>query len=570
MKLSLLGSQFVVMVFFLVFLFSCGGSSESSATKNPTEIVPDTTNTAIESTSKKELVFTNKTDELGFNHQWGIVDLPPKEGLVAELYQLAGGMALGDYDQDGDIDVFVTAGNKEKSKLFQKQTDGSFKDVALSAGVQLTGFYSGPSFADIDNDGDVDLFVGGIGKTKSKVFINEGNGHFVEGQAPTISKEYTVSSSFADIDHDGLIDLGLSHYASTLSNDSEHLWKNIDGQYFESINNRDGLVSSSLNGADNRFGVDITFTPSFGDLNNNGDIDLLMITDFTWTSLFFNNIDKDFVDFIENTAQLNIKQNDVNGMGGTLADIDNDGDLDIFITSIIELGTDSGTLSVSGNKLLLNDGTGQFVDHSYQAKIFNGGWAWGSCIADFDNDGLQDIFNTNGWEEASAKSDKYESHDDDSVKLFKNTYTGVFNLLNTTIGLTDKGQGRAVVCFDHDNDGDIDILISNHNIEGNGLLFYENTGVNGNYLKIDLRTADENTFALGARVYVKTLTDGQEQVQMREVNINSNFTSQTPSQLHFGLNDVEVIEQIKIVWPDGDIQLMTDVNANQSLIINQS
>ena len=145
-----------------------------------------------------------------------------------------------------------------------------------------------------------------------------------------------------------------------------------------------------------------------------------------------------------------------------------------------------------------------------------------------------------------------------------------FIRLTDTVGITDTGQGRSMVCFDHDNDGDIDILISNNDVGDNSLIFYENVSTSGNFLKIDLRIKGKNTYALGARVYLTVINDkGEYTQQMREVNINSNFTSQTPSQLHFGVNRADNIAEVKIVWPNGDIELLTDVAVNQSLIIEK-
>ena len=349
-----------ISVFTLSLLTSCGGGNgDVSPSIQPEPIISNTPETEDKEEPETKLLFINKTTELGLNHQWDLIDLPELSALDYSLYNSIGGIALGDYDQDGDIDIYLTAGNKSSSKLFQKQADGSYIDVANDAGVMLEGFYSGPSFADIDNDGDLDLFVGGIGtglkSTRSKLFINEGNGHFVEGQAPSISKEYTVSSSFSDFNYDGFIDLAVSHYASSLGGDSEHLWINLDGLNFESISSRNGLAQSALNGTNNLFSLDLTFTPSFGDINNNGKIDLLMLSDFETTSLLLSTGDTDFIDFSEHTSNLNLKTDDVHGMGGTLADIDNDGDLDIFITSIIEVNAKSGTLHYSGNKLLINN-----------------------------------------------------------------------------------------------------------------------------------------------------------------------------------------------------------------------
>jgi len=549
---------------------SCGGSeSNQKSLVNNQDNLNNGSGGSSEEITTPALYFESKTRELGLIHEWGFVNLAEQsdadfsvDPLIESGFQTSGGIAIGDYNQDGRIDIFITSGNLSASKLFQQQSDGTYLDVAKHAGVQLLGIYSGPSFADTDNDGDLDLFIGGMGHNSSKFFINQGDGTYIEGIAPDITKEFTLSSSFGDFNSDGYLDLALSHYGSRRTQDPEILWLNTQNNLFNSISISSGISQTELKASYDNSELDYTFTPSFADLNNDGKLDFLMASDF-FNSSYFINIDGE--NFSNSTLNLNIKKDDLHGMGSSLADIDNDGDLDWFVTNIILFQQESGSLKFTGNKLFQNNGNGTFTDISYQSNIYNGGWGWASCVADFNNDGMLDIFNTNGWSMASAEEGKYESHDSDTIKLFLATDSGKFTENNIELGLKDQGQGRAVVCFDGDNDGDIDILLSNHDIDKNGLIYYENTAKLNNYLKIDLKAYGKNIFAIGARVYVKD----QVREQMREVNINSNFTSQNPSQLHFGLGEITKIEQLRIVWPNGEIQILTDIEANQSLLIKQ-
>jgi hypothetical protein len=291
-----------------------------------------------------------------------------------------------------------------------------------------------------------------------------------------------------------------------------------------------------------------------------------MASDY-FNSVYF--INQDGLHFTDNSQHLTLNKNDLHGMGATVADIDNDGDLDWFVTNIIQYQKQQGSLKYSGNKLFQNNGNGSFTDISYASNIYNGGWGWASCISDFNNDGLLDIFNTNGWAMNSDADGKYESHHNDTIKLFLATESGKFTENNVDIGLKDQGQGRSVVCFDKDSDGDIDILLLNHDKDVNALVFYENTMKLNNYLNIDLKAQNKNIFAIGARIYLSATINNQEVTQMREVNINSNFTSQTPSQVHFGLGQTTEITQIKIIWPDGTEDILTNISANQSLLIEQ-
>jgi len=564
----------ILRLLLTLYLTACGGGNETT-TIPPVSNIPDTSqpNENTETPASSPLYFELTAHKLGLSHQWDLTDIKQLSNfnlatysIVESSFNSSGGIAIGDYNQDGRIDLFVTSGNKAASKLFQQQDDGTYIDVAELAGVKLTGVYSGPSFADTDNDGDLDLFVGGMGYAKSRFFINQGDGSFIESIAPSITKEFTLSSSFGDYNNDGYLDLALSHYGSQLTADSEHLWVNTSNNLFESTSISSGIINSKIDGSYDNRDIDYTFTPSFADLNNDGFSDLLIASDYFNSVYFINKNGEHFEDYTQN---LNINKDDLHGMGSTVADIDNDGDLDWFVTNIIEYSQHTGSLKFTGNKLFSNNGDGTFSDISYKSNIYNGGWGWASCIADFNNDGLLDIFNTNGWNTESGDDGKYESHDSDTIKLFLASDSGTFTETNIDIGLISTGQGRAAVCFDSDNDGDIDILLSNHERDTNALIFYENTMKLNNYLKIDLKAINKNIFAIGARVYVTATINDEKVVQMREVNINSNFTSQTPSQLHFGLGETTTIDQIKIIWPDGAEQQLTNIEANQSLLIEQ-
>ncbi|WNC67374.1 FG-GAP-like repeat-containing protein [Thalassotalea nanhaiensis] len=520
----------------------------------------DTNLTDISSISTENLTFSNTTQLANLLHYWGI---EPKAN-TAEVYQTllnaAGGMAAGDYDNDGDIDVFIIGGEHSLAKLYQNDGKGVFVDIAKEAGVQLLGLYSGPSFADTDNDGDLDLFVGGLNGNASYLFVNQGDSTFTKKVAFKLT-DHVVSSSFSDIDNNGDLDLIVSRYGSKVSDNLQYLWRNNSNNNFINIDDEAGLNNALVVKSKP---IDFSFSSSFADINNDGYADLLLASDFVKSSLLVNDQTGTFAD---STHNMNISVNDLSGMGSAIADYDNDGDLDWFIGGIFALDPTTGSLSHSGNKLLQNDGSGVFKDVSYISGISDGGWSWGSCFADFNNDGHQDIFQTNGWTSYGEREQGTEDFNQDTVKLFIADGNGGFDSQNTKLGLTEKGQGRAVVCFDADNDGDIDLLLQNNDDGKNALVFYENVnGSNlGNFLKLKLTTPEKNRFAIGAKVTINVANT----TQMREVNINNNFTSHNPAELHFGLADHSKVERITIEWPNGHLQIITDVDANQSLIIEQ-
>ncbi|NMP14809.1 FG-GAP-like repeat-containing protein [Thalassotalea sp. Y01] len=512
------------------------------------------------------LIFSESTNLLGLSHKWAIDSVEAVNATQTVAYNVAGGLASADYDQDGDIDIFVVGGNEQSSKLYQKQNDGSYKDVAASAGVQLTGLYSGPAFADIDGDGDLDLFVAALPGFENTLFINEGNGKFHRREAGLVSeKSFNISSSFGDFDGDGYLDLLLTHYGETLQSSPQLLWKNQGDKQFMSVDDELNVTEVVSNQQRSEQSEDYMFTASFADINQDGWQDIVIAADHSTSAALMNQQGKHFNN---GSSDLNIRIDDLQGMGSSLADIDNDGDLDWFITSITQFDADNGSLSFSGNKLLENNGDGSFRDISYASNSFNGGWAWASCAADFNNDGWIDLLNVNGWLIESDSTNQYESHLDDTIALFINNQQGKFSRTNINVGLTHKGQGRAVLCTDFDGDGDTDILLTDHTVGKNALVYYENQNGNqlGNYITIVLSSAGKNSQGVGAMVEIQT-RNGK---QYRHINLNSNFTSQSPARAMFGVGQNRQIDHIQVTWPDGSIQHVENMPVNQSILIKKS
>jgi hypothetical protein len=220
--------------------------------------------------------------------------------------------------------------------------------------------------------------------------------------------------------------------------------------------------------------------------------------------------------------------------------------MDWFVTSIF------GALS-DGNRLYQNDGSGTFTDMSASAGVRSGDWGWGSCFADFDNDGWLDLFHVNGWDEPEFLTDP--------SRLFMSNGDGTFTEASFAHGLVDDGQGRGVVCFDADRDGDIDIFISNN---GEAPRFFVNELVQGNYFGVVLRGPYPNTQGIGAHI---TITTSDGDIQVREIRAGSNYVSQDPAEAHFGLEDATSVDLL-VRWPDGMISQVSGVPANQLYVLS--
>ena len=482
----------------------------------------------------------------------------------------SGGVAAGDYDGDGDTDLFVVRGDIGPNRLYRNDGNLVFVDVAAAAGLDWTrptsqnDRLSGPTFADMDGDGDLDLFVAGFEGSRSFIFQNNGNGTFTDiSEASGIramQAENSVGAAFGDYDRDGDLDLFVSHWGTPrdTSNpgDTEHLWRNVSdaaGIRFESVSVESGISATIIV---DRVGVlganfDYTFSPTFADINDDGYPDILSVADFLASRVFLNNGDGTFVDVTDEEVII-----DESGMGSAVGDYDNDGDLDWFVSSI------SGILvgAVVGNRLYRNAGDGVFEDVTDEAGVKRGNWGWAACFLDANNDQHLDILHVNGWRSFGQVRD----FSDDVGPLFVSQGDGTFENLAVEAGIAGEAQGRAVVCADFDQDGDTDLFIT-HRDENNSATLYRNDTDTGNWLTVKLVGSGMNTEAAGARVEIEA--GGTR--QMREVHIGSNYTSQNPTEQLFGLGPNTQVDALTITWPDGSQQSFANIAANQRLNYRQ-
>jgi len=526
---------FVFLTFFLCFglIGGCGGSGGNSNESNT------------------NLRFTNVTSSSGLNYIHSFIFGGPS----GEPQLISGGVAAGDYDNDGWVDLYVVTGNTGPNLLFKNQGNGTFASVGSSAGLDLSGVISsGPTFADFTGDGFLDLFVGAIFPHDVSLFTNNGNGTFsdiTEMAAETaVTKANTFSGSFGDYDLDNDLDLFMTHWGSDSTNSSQHLWRNNGDSTFTDVSTPSG-ISATYEGK-----VDFTFTPNFADINNDGHPDILVSGDFGTSQVFLNQQNGTFV----NTTDTNVIT-DENGMGVAVGDYDNDGDLDWFVSSIYDPNMDAeANWGITGNRLYRNNGDGSFDDVTVQAGVQHGFWGWGSCFADFDNDGNLDLVHVNGFGFV-ADGPSFEFFED-PTRLFMSNGNGTFTESADKLGLKDTGQGRGLVCFDYDRDGDVDLFIFSNNQPGK--LFRNDGGNSKNFLNVRLNGLSPNTEGIGARVTVTT----NSSVQIRELNAGSNFVSQNPAEEHFGLADAEMIDEVHVRWLDGEETILTNVAPNQFLIID--
>jgi len=488
---------------------------------------------------------------------WWFVDATDAAGLQAthrytamtatEPQKASGGVAVGDFDNDGATDIYVVGGPLGRNQLFRNHGDGTFVDVAPAAGVAFEAVSSsGPLFFDYDGDGWLDLFVGAVNDDAPALLHNQGDGTFVDVTAATglVFPRDTLSATAGDYDQDGWLDLFVSHWGSPAG--SCHLWRNDGGRGFACADEAAGLQGLV------RDLTDRTFTANFVDLDGDGRSDLVVTADYGQSTVWLNAGGGRFA----NATSVVIS--DENGMGSAVADYDGDGDLDWFVSAIRDDdGTTEGNWGSSGNRLYRNRGDGSFDDATEDAGVRNGDWGWGASFADFNNDGRVDLVHVNGWPQGSPQ------FRGTPARLFIGSPSGHFEEQAAARTFDERVGGRGVVCLDFDGDGDVDIFVASNN--GPYHLWRNDGGrAAGHFLKVRVAGGWPNVFAVGTKVFVSA--GGKEQV--RDVRAGSNYVSQNPLELHFGLGAATRFDRVRVLWPDGRQVVVGAGDADRTLVVD--
>ena len=511
--------------------------------------------------------FTDVTAPAGilFEHVYG-------EGHLRNIREATGaGACFFDHDSDGDADLYLVNGARANA-LYGNHGDGTFIDLSSSAGVADTAYGMGCAAADYDNDGDVDLYVTNHGV--NVLYRNDGDGSFADvgQQAGVADTRWGVGAAWADYDNDGLVDLYVANYLdydptkqALRSLVSLHEGfraypgpRDYEGQADALFaNNGDGSFTDvSAEAGINSPQIAKGMGCVFGDYDGDGDMDLFVANDRTPNQLYRND-DGVFADVaLWAGVAFDEAGHESGAMGVDFGDYDGDGLLDLFVTNF----------DFEYNALYRNAGDGSFLDVTAEAGLAQPGYrfvGWGTGFFDYDNDGHLDIFVANGHvhEDMDVLSENVTFAQPN--QLFHNETDGTFTEVSATSGphFIEPRVSRGVAFADYDNDGDTDLVVLNTGGPVN--LLRNDGGSRENWLALRLVGSSANRDAIGARVQVRT---GSLNI-VREVHAGSSYLSQNELELMFGLGGHSRVEHIHIRWPSGRTATIEDTPINRLMII---
>ena len=604
-----------IFITLLLVFNSCKDSSE--------------TNETISGNKQEEMLFTSiPATESGLDFQNRL-----EETLEANYFQynytyIGGGVATADFNNDGLVDIFFTS-NSYDNKLYLNKGNLKFEDITQKAGIEKRdGFDTGVTVVDVNNDGYLDIYLsrGGAINTNNEfanmLYINNGDLTFTEKaeELGLADDNRTINAIFFDYDNDNDLDVYVSNASDIVSRrqtevldlvalrsdpetlaqrGSDRLYNNDGTGHFTDVSKKAGIFPET------GFGLN----PEIMDFNNDGWLDIYVNNDFGIPDFaLLNNGDGTFT---ESRDEL-FKHMSFNSMGGDVADMNNDGLLDLmtldmnpedYVRSKTTMGMtpiDKFEAMVAGgyhyqymhNMLHINNGNGTFSEISKMADMGDTDWSWALLSADFDLDGFNDIFVTNGVFRDVIDKDKNNeilqilrynnrkpTKEDffEFAKMFpqqkltnyffRNKGDLTFEDTSKTWAIDTPTFSNGAAYADFDNDGDLDLIINNINDDASLL---KNNAIEldkGKFLKLKFKGPEKNNFGVGVVANIH-LNNGQQQT--RQLINTRGFLSAVSNEIHFGINPNDSIDQLEIVWMDGKKQIINYPKSNKLLEIDYS
>ena len=571
-------NNYCLLIIFLGLFFSC-----SKAIENPK------TRFSLLNSGDTNIHFKNSIQETdGFNF------------LNYTYIYNGGGVAVLDVNNDGLEDLFFTS-NQESNALYLNQGDFEFKDITKKAKVaDPTGWTTGVTVVDINNDGWLDIYVCKSGslnkhsKRRNKLFINQKNNTFKE-QAKAYGLDhfgFSTQAYFFDFDTDGDVDMYLVNHRKDFSireakepYNSDQLFRN-DGDTFTNITKQAGILNKGWG-----------LSAAIGDFNNDNLLDVFVANDFYDPDyLYINQGNGTFKD----EALTYFNHISTNSMGSDFADINNDLKPDLIVLDMmaedhIRSKENMATMSISNfhnlvkkgahyqymsNMLQLNNGDNTFSEIGQLAGIAKTDWSWAPLIADFDNDGFNDLFVTNGIQNDLTNQDfrnqmktnirnrkkvslkeakKIITSEKLSNYIFKNKKDLTFENKTKSWGLGAKINSNGAAYADLDNDGDLDLIINN---QAEKVSIYRNN-TKRNFITFKLKGTAMNPSGIGAKITI--YSDSLQQTKKQF--LSRGFQSAVSSTIHFGLGNNTIIDSVFIDWGQHNVEKLTTIDVNQTLVV---
>lgn len=438
-----------------------------------------------------------------------------------------------DYDNDGDLDLFVTNGKQggQNNFLYRNDGSGTFTKISDSPVTLDSRSSDGSTWGDYDNDGDEDLYVTNWYGQPNLFYMNNGDGSFTQitGSAVSTASTYSEAASWGDMDNDGDLDL----YVCNSEGDKRN-------NFYQ--NNGDGSFTRITTG--------VAVTEAYFsrnadwiDINNDGKLDLFVTNEANQhENVYYGNGDGTFT-----KATLSpLTSSAGSTTSSSWEDVDNDGDFDLLM---VNYGNQN-------SKLFLNNGNGSFNEVTTGSLVSDGGESFGSVMGDIDNDGDADIYVTNAFSSAGQVKNF----------LYINDGNGNFSRDTADISAVETGWSYGAAMGDYDNDGWLDLFVAKCYGQTENNALYKNNGGSNSWIKINLQGTVSNSSAIGAIVRIKTVKNGEPLWQSRRVAGSSGYCGQT-LELHFGLADAQVIDSVLVEFPSGVRQAVTQSAVNQTLTI---
>ena len=499
---------------------------------------------------------------------------------------MTGGVALFDYNNDGLLDIFFTNGaaipSLEKTgpeywnRLFRNNGDGTFTDVTEKAGLQGIGYSMGVAAGDYDNDGFVDLYVTGV--NHNELFHNNGDGTFTDvtekagvgGMVPKLGKTWAVAAGWLDYNNDGLLDLFVVNYLNYTIKTATPCVQQGHPAYCSPVdflgtpnilyrNNGDGTFTDVSEQSHISRYVGKGMGLAFADYDDDGFTDIFVANDTFENYLFHNNRDGTFTNVaLQAGVAYNAYGNAIAGMAADFRDIDNDGRPDIFETAMFG----------EGFPLYKNLGDGQFQDVTAAAGLAastSRSTAWGLGIFDFDNDGLKDLFTTNSDILDNAMELAHRPYPLPN-RVFRNKGNFTFEDLSAKAGASFQvpAPHRGAAFGDLDNEGKIDAVVTVLN--GSPEIWMNRSRNHNHWIVLKLVGVKSNRDGLGTKIKITTSLGSQ----YNEATTAVGYNSSSDKRVHFGLGSATVVDAIELIWPSGIKQYLKNVKADQILTVTES